>query len=257
MDFFWNFRYTKGFEAGYSEIAASAFDEGKAAGYQQGYEVGNDTGHRSGLEKGYNLGYESGYKTGNSEGNSTGYVLGYEVGYGNGNTTGYDLGCGVGYVEGNKEGFDQGNNTGFSIGYDKGATAGYEEGYIRGVEDGAGRGYTIRDPTRKEAEKFVRQDKTDTVDYVPDKFVCRDFAAAFKNNAFKAGYLCLYVRINFKSGESHALVAFNTTDTGLIFIEPQTDDMFYLKVGDHYNLKISGFMVGVEDDKIVALTFIS
>lgn len=208
--YLWDFRYSEGYEAGYSEGSTDGFQQGHTVGYQKGHTVG----------------YQQGYE----KGNSTGFHFGHQVGY----NKGYNLGQEAGYEEGNSTGFAKGNETGYISGYNIGRNDGYDDGYLQGVEDGAGRGCTIRDPTYKETLQFTRKDKTDTMEYDPENFVCHDFVAMFKTNAFKAGYRCFYVYIKFPEASAHAIVGFNTTDKGFIFIEPQTDDIVSVAIGKPY-----------------------
>ncbi|RLE37113.1 hypothetical protein DRJ17_07240 [Candidatus Woesearchaeota archaeon] len=109
----------------------------------------------------------------------------------------------------------------------------YREGYLQGVIDGAGRGFTIRDPTYHEALQFIAQDETDKNPYIPGVYVCLNFAADVKNNAFKAGYRCGFVYIEFPES-AHAIICFNTTDHELIFIEPQDDRIVTVDIGIQY-----------------------
>jgi hypothetical protein len=48
--------------------------------------------------------------------------------------------------------------------------------------------------------------------------------------------MCGFVLLCFDQGQ-HAVVAFNTTDRGLIYIEPQTDAAIEPKVGEKYEGK--------------------
>jgi len=189
-----NQRYSLGFSAGYAEGRGVGYDEGRRIGYGEGYREGYDAGYRKGLDEGFEKGYASGYDKGNS--------------------SGYNLGYNEGYIEGYEQGLDA--------------------GYLKGVVDGAGRGYTVRDPTYREAIAFIRLDVTDKNEYVEDKYVCTNFAADVKNNAFKNGYRCGFVSIRFPEGLGHAIVCFNTTDRGLIFIEPQTDEIVTVAIGETY-----------------------
>lgn len=123
------------------------------------------------------------------------------------------------------------------LSYSQGSAAGYgeglAEGYVQGVRAGAGTGYSIRDPAFEEAMDFIERDRTETLEY-SDDFVCSRFAATFKQNAFDAGFRCFYVNIKFSGLAGHAIVAFNTTDKGLIFIEPQHDLLVSLEIGKSY-----------------------
>ncbi|MFQ6094562.1 MAG: hypothetical protein ACE5NN_00315 [Candidatus Bathyarchaeia archaeon] len=129
------------------------------------------------------------------------------------------------YQEGYNDGHLQGNLTGYKTGYDA--------GYVQGVTDGAGRGYDIRDPTYREALEFVSFDLTDKNEYDKESYTCVNFAADFKNNALNAGYKCGYVYIQFPDS-AHTIVCFNTTDRGLIFVEPQIDEIMTLTIGQPY-----------------------
>ena len=121
---------------------------------------------------------------------------------------------------------------GYAEGESEGYQLGYDEGYTQGVEDGAGSSWNIRDPTYDEAIAFTNSDKTDENEYTDD-YVCYDFTADFKGNAFQTGYRCGFVYIEFSEG-AHAIVCFNTTDNGLIYIEPQNDAIVTLTIGETY-----------------------
>ena len=112
-------------------------------------------------------------------------------------------------------------------------------------------GYKIelRDPTYQEALLFIESDQTDKHQYGKEKYTCVNFATDFRNNALKAGYRCGYVLVYFPAtghltklidrpnsitNWSHALNCFNTTDYGLIFIEPQEDEIVTLTCGQPY-----------------------
>lgn len=91
----------------------------------------------------------------------------------------------------------------------------------------------LRDPTYQEALQFIESDQTDKNLYKEGGYTCSDFATDFKNNAWKAGYRCGYVLV-FGPDWNHALNCFNTTDHGLVFIEPQEDEMVTLTIGQPY-----------------------
>lgn len=44
--------------------------------------------------------------------------------------------------------------------------------------------------------------------------------------------------IYFPDGRGHAIVAFDTTDKGIVFFEPQTDDEVDLQVGARYHQSV-------------------
>ncbi len=91
-----------------------------------------------------------------------------------------------------------------------------------------------KNPTYFEVVRFVSGDSTDKNKYVDGLYTCYNFALDFRLRAQTAGYTCGFVVLYFPSGRSHSLNCFNTTDRGLIFIEPQTDDVVSMIIGEPY-----------------------
>ena len=149
------------------------------------------------------------------------FLAGYNIGFGGGHTEGY----GAGYAEG----YDNGHQLGHSEGY----TTGYENGYDTGLDLGRSHGYNIMDPTYSEMRYFLSRDKTDKNEYIEGKYICRHFATDVCKNAEDENIRCAYVVIDFVE-VIHAIVAFNTVDRGLIFIEPQTDEEMKIEIGEPY-----------------------
>jgi hypothetical protein len=81
--------------------------------------------------------------------------------------------------------------------------------------------------TYAELKAFLRKDLTDLIPYVErdnasgeKPFVCSDFAEAVHNNAELAGIRAGYVSIDWMDGTiGHAVNAFETTDSGQVFID--------------------------------------
>jgi hypothetical protein len=96
-----------------------------------------------------------------------------------------------------------------------------------------GHGYTITDPTYKQMMNFIRGDKTDKHPYIEGEYVCENFAMDVCNNAEEKGIRCAYVIIHYPDS-GHAIVAFNTIDRGLIYIESQSDELVEPVIGEHY-----------------------
>jgi len=165
--------------------------------------------------------YGVAYSGGETAGYENGYSVGYEAGYSLGKQGGYD----EGYVSGKRDGYDEG--------YDLGRADGYEDGYEVGMEAGFGHGYTLRDPTYREVVTFLREDRTDKNKYVEDTYVCSHFARDVCNNAEEEGLRCAYVLLIFPEG-SHAIIAFDTIDEGLVYFESQTDERMKTVVGKPY-----------------------
>lgn len=218
------------------------------AGYISGLDVGNSSGYANGYSNGLIMGNQTGYERGVNNGYSSGNSTGYQFGYSIGNITGYDLGNNIGQVAG----YSQGNTSGFRIGYASGIIqgnmTGYNLGYLSGVADGAGRGYNIRDPTYQEMKNFIRTDKTNERTYNAS-YNCYDFTNSVCNNAFKVGYHCGFVWMDFPD-IGHAITCFNTTDHSLIFIEPQYDQEVVLIIGKSYST-LNGFDAPPYNDTIV------
>lgn len=77
---------------------------------------------------------------------------------------------------------------------------------------------TASNPTWLRLLEFLRNDKTDQKAYVPDVYMCGDYARDVHNNAERAEIRAGYVAVDFTSYD-HALNAFKTTDRGLVFID--------------------------------------
>jgi len=121
----------------------------------------------------------------------------------------------------------------YNQGYSEGHEDGYNVGYVEGMDYVTENGYYLRDPTYAEAVAFIGSDITDQHEY-SDDYVCYDFTSDFNANAEAQGYLCGFVYMTFVDG-AHAIACFNTVDEGLIYIEPQTDEIVAPKIGQIYN----------------------
>jgi len=168
--------------------------------------------------------HDSGIIEGNASGYLLGLTVGEEIGYGVGNQDGYLEGYSKGYSQGNIIGIENGYQTGFKEGLEKGALGDYE-----------GWGTFIRNPTHDEVLEFIVEDETDEMEYVEGEFECLDFCMMFRNNAFKKGYISYTVWIDFV-GQSfgHSIIGFNTTDRGMVYLDPQLDYFVDLGVGVDY-----------------------
>jgi hypothetical protein len=180
------------------------------------------------VQESYDLGFlkgkDAGYRLGYSDGNQSGYQFGYS----DGNYSGVQQGYVLGFNSGNLSGFQNG----YDYGYNGGYGAGYTVGYSQGFKDGLGRSYNISDPTYQQTISFIATDKTNENEY-SENYTCWNFVADVNNNAFRVGYRCGFVYIEFPTS-AHAIVCFNTTDLGMIFIEPQDDNVMTLTVGQPY-----------------------
>jgi len=89
---------------------------------------------------------------------------------------------------------------------------------------------SLRNPSWEELKTFLKEDKTDQLEYIFPSFVCADFATTLQSNAKKAGLRCAITSVELKgypdwynygipSNTGHALNAFETTDRGLVYID--------------------------------------
>ena len=97
----------------------------------------------------------------------------------------------------------------------------------------SGKRYDKHNPTYLEVISFLSSDKTDRKPYDEETFNCANYAQEVNNNAEKQGIPCAFVSVNL-SVSAHACIAFNTTDKGLIYYEPQNDYKVNLEVGKDY-----------------------
>jgi hypothetical protein len=159
------------------------------------------------------------------------------------------LGYMRGYQKGHAGSYTQAYSQGKDEGYQAGYQSGYQAGYKPGTEQKTSSGYTLQNPTYQEMKTFLAQDSTNVNNYVEDQYVCVDFAAAVNNNAEAKNIRCAVVDIFYPDGYGHTIVAFDTTDRGLIYIEPQFDQEVKLVVGRSYS-QLNNFTSAPRDDTI-------
>ena len=155
-----------------------------------------------------------------------------------------------GYQSGHEASYNQGYTQGRTEGYDEGYQSGYEAGFKPGQEQKeTSNVYTPQNPTYQEMKIFLTQDTTNLNEYTPDEYVCTDFAASVNNNADAEGLRCAIVDVFYPEGYGHTIVAFETTDKGLIFIEPQFDQEVQLTIGQSYS-QTNSFTPAPRDDTV-------
>ncbi len=91
----------------------------------------------------------------------------------------------------------------------------------------------LENPTFQEMKDFILKDTTSRNPFILYTYECRHFATEVNNNAKAAGWQCGFALLCYTRGQ-HAVVAFDTVDRGLIFIEPQTDAAINVEVGGTY-----------------------
>lgn len=112
--------------------------------------------------------------------------------------------------------------------YNDAYQAGYEKGFKVGHREGAASVVALHNPTYQELKEFLARDTTDSNPYIKGKYVCFDFAAEVNNNAELAGIRAAFVDMSLPSSNppdlrGHCIVAFQTVDRGLVYVEPQED----------------------------------
>lgn len=91
----------------------------------------------------------------------------------------------------------------------------------------------LHNPTFEEAISFLTEDKTDSNKYADDTYVCSHFAHDVNINADSQGIRCAYVDMRYPQS-AHAIIAFDTTDEGLVYFDPATDERVRPVVGKEY-----------------------
>ena len=98
----------------------------------------------------------------------------------------------------------------------------------------SGNKYEIHDPTYSEVVVFMSQDQTNTLPYDDEIFNCADYSSITNNNAENQGIRCCVISLYFHVS-AHQIIGFNTTDRGMIYYEPQTDERVEnLEMGKQY-----------------------
>jgi len=163
------------------------------------------------------------------------------------------------YEEGYGEGYLETFGGGYEAAYEEAYAKGYEKGFELGLEVGSGEEaitlVEVHNPTYKELREFLERDKTDANLYIRGIYMCADFAADVNNNAERQGIRAAYVIIRAR-GWSHAVVAFETTDRGIIFIEPISDAVVKVVVDEPYRWYAGGTGATRYDDTVVDIELI-
>jgi hypothetical protein len=151
----------------------------------------------------------------------------------------YSYGKNIGYQEGHKSGQDYNYSQVLDKGKDEGYKIGYEAGYKSKLGE-TRNAYSLRNPTYQEMKDFLKKDTANSKPYLAGQRTCVDFAGEVNNNAESQGIRCAVVYIVYPE-TGHSIVAFETTDKGLIFVEPQFDREVTLPIGKSYS-KVNNFL---------------
>ncbi|MCL0094776.1 hypothetical protein M1N58_02630 [Dehalococcoidales bacterium] len=163
-----------------------------------------------------------------------------------------------GYNEGYAQTYDVRYRESYNQGYDKGYDQGFQSGLETGYKEGLATRVDLRNPTYKELMDFLRRDKTDLKPYIKGEYTCSNFSADVNINAELEGIRAAWVRLRFADEEvrGHAIVAFETIDKGLIFIEPQTDEIAKPVIGESYWQSVGRTRPTDYDDTVVEIQII-
>jgi hypothetical protein len=78
-----------------------------------------------------------------------------------------------------------------------------------------------------ELVNFLAKDHTNWNLYIPGKYTCLDFSVDLVANAQAQNIKAWVVLAEFTDGSiGHAFVGFETTDLGIVYVEPQADDTY-------------------------------
>jgi hypothetical protein len=84
----------------------------------------------------------------------------------------------------------------------------------------------IGEVTRAELMNYIQKDRTNLNTLTPS-YNCVNFSMDLANNAKAAGMIAWVVGVTFADGQvRHTFVAFMTSDRGIVWIEPQTDEAY-------------------------------
>ena len=98
----------------------------------------------------------------------------------------------------------------------------------------------LMSPTINHVEAFLKKDKTNRNNYTAVEYDCTQFSMDTVRNAMKQGIYACVVSITYEDNETkdrtgHSIIAFNTSDFGVIYFEPQADGIVNLKLGENFN----------------------
>ncbi len=99
-------------------------------------------------------------------------------------------------------------------------------------------GYFVADPTYADVLDFIASDLTDKNAILAPMDAQWDICNDVINNAANQHIRCAFVFINKVSGTTWGIIGFNTTDKGMVYIEPRTDELVELRAGERFYLQI-------------------
>lgn len=96
----------------------------------------------------------------------------------------------------------------------------------------------VLNPTYNEVVHFLKNDKTDEKEWTTD-YDCTQFSYELLRNALNQSMYSCVVGIDFEQNTEgikygHNIIAFNTSDKGIVYFEPQSDNEVNLHIGMDY-----------------------
>jgi hypothetical protein len=82
---------------------------------------------------------------------------------------------------------------------------------------------TVQAKPFDEVMAFLKTDQTNVFPYTAGIFDCKEYSLITWLHATGAGFECDPVLVKLDAPTSHMIIAFQTTDKGVVFIEPQGD----------------------------------
>lgn len=98
---------------------------------------------------------------------------------------------------------------------------------------------TLVKPFLEEVLVFLSSDRTDEHEFQEDSFDCEYFTRMLIKNASRNGLDAYSVIIKWEDMFlGHNIVGFDTRDAGMVFVEPQSDEVIDISPGSEYLGKI-------------------
>ena len=98
-------------------------------------------------------------------------------------------------------------------------------------------GVNLKEPNLSNVKRFVKRNKIDELNYTDGNFTCLNFTNQFIKEFAEFGFSSCRADIFFEGKNiGHSIATVRTTDNSIIFVDPQTDEIFVnLNVGDSWN----------------------
>ena len=102
-------------------------------------------------------------------------------------------------------------------------------------------GSTYYKPSLSSVNEFLKENDVDEREYKDEDYTCVDYTfdlmEAGKKEGFETGFVYIYLYSD-NSNSAHSIAYFNTSDEGVVYVEPQTDTMLYELPKDEYYWKL-------------------